>query len=551
MTAITETRIDRRRLLEGATALSLAALAAPWAGGPAAAAGCATLRAGITGYSVVNTLDPAKASLIPEFYVIWGLFNALLKFDRSMQLTGDLAESWEAVSPTVWRFTLREGVTFHDSAPLTAEDVRFTLDRVRDPESASPHKAKFEAISEIRVIDARTLEIETAEPFAPLLSYLANARTGSQIVPRHLLEDGDAEAFAARPVGSGAYRFEAYEPNVSVTLAAHPQYFVAGQPTAGRVEMPLIPEETSGVTALLGGAIDLTSTAPFADVPGLMGDPKVKVLKSPGLNTRFIAVNHRTAPFDDVHFRRACSLAFDREAMVQVVLFGEGQAANGLIPAALSWAHSAEPRALVRYDPERAKAELEKSRYGAGTEAVVLTWGAGWWKRFAEVFVAQVNETLGTSLRVEVSEANTVYDRLKKADFQASIWGWLGLIDPDEYVYEVLHSEGWRNFHGYGNAELDALMPVKEPADTSKLLLCPMPGLVVSINVLIIKARRETDQAARGALYRQAEDLMVEDAPILCCFESNVHNLMSKSVEGFVQLPYSAYGGQLAAVTSC
>jgi len=515
--------VSRRSLLKGAAASSLA-VATLGAWPRLSSAECARLRAAITGYSVINTLDPARASLIPEFYVIWALFNTLLKFDRDMKLEGDLAQSWEAVSPTLWRFKLRSGVTFHDGRPMSAEDVKFTLERVRDPETASPHKDKFSAVTDIRVVDPVTLEIGTAKPFAPLLSYLTNTRTGSQVVPRHVLEGGDAEAFGQRPIGTGAYKFASYEPNIEVALEAHRGYFVSGQPHIPAVEIPLIPEETSGVTALLGGTIDLTSTAPFADVPELMQNPDVKVLRSSGLNTRFVALNHRAAPLDDVHFRRALSLAFDRQTMVNIVLFGEGAPANGLIPAALSWAHSEQPRELVQFNPERARAELAKSRYGAGTEATVLTWGAGWWKRFAEVFVAQVNETLGLNLRVEVSEANTVYSRLKAADFQASIWGWLGLIDPDEYTYEVLHTEGWRNFHGYSNPGLDALLE---------------------------RAREATDQSRRGELYREAEALMVEDAPILCCFESNVHNLMTPKVKGFVQLPYSAFGGQLAAVSDC
>jgi len=522
MSELSQSTISRRSLLQSTAIGGLTALTWRWP--QVWAADCSNLRAGITGYGVVNTFDPAKASLIPEFYVIWGMFNTLLRFNEKMEYEGDIAESWEAASPTVWRFKLKSGVTFHDGKGMTAEDVKFTLERVRNPDLGSPHKGKFEAISDIRVIDPTTIEIETAKPFAPLLSYLTNTRTGSQIVPRHLLENGDAAAFAQHPIGTGAYKFVSYQPNVEIKLEAHSGYFVKDQPHIPAVSMPLIPEESSGVTALLGGAIDLTSTAPFADVPELMKNPKAKVLRLPGLNTRFIELNNRVAPFDDVHFRRALSLAFDRQVMVQIVLFGEGAPANGLIPAALSWAHADQQRDMVKFDTDRAKEELAKSKYGAGTEAVVLTWGAGWWKRFAEVFVSQVNETLGTKLRVEVSEANTVYSRLKAGDFQASIWGWLGLIDPDEYTFEVLHTEGWRNFRGYSNNDLDALL---------------------------VQARGETDQAKRGDLYRQAEEMMLQDAPVLPCFESNVHNLMNPQVEGFVQLPYSGYGGQFAAVTSC
>lgn len=154
----------------------------------------------------------------------------------------------------------------------------------------------------------------------------------------------------------------------------------------------------------------------------------------------------------------------------------------------------------------------------------MLTWGSGWWKRFAEVFVLQVNQVLGTNLSVEVSESGAIYQRLKAGDYQASIWGWLGLIDPDEYAFENLHSTGWRNFGGYSNPKVDALLE---------------------------QAREEMDQDRRGALYREAEALAIEDMPVLPCFESNVHNLLSPKVKGFEQLPYSAFGSQFAAISSC
>lgn len=514
--------IDRRTLLKGTATCALVAASAPWS--RTAFAACDTLRAGITGYDVINTLDPGKASLIPEFYVLWALFNSLLKFNGNMEIVPDVAQSWRAKDDTTWEFKLRKGVAFHDGSEMTAEDVRFTIERVKREEFGSPHKSKFDVINEIRVPDSHTVEIVTAQPFAPLMSYLTNTRTGSQIVPKRVVERIGDEAFARSPVGSGAFKLVELEPNANVSLAAHDHYFVAGQPVVRNVEMPLISEETSGVTALLGGTIDLTSTAPFADVPDLLDNPKVKVLRSPGLNTRFVQTNHRMAPFDDVHFRRAVSMAFDRQTMVDVVVFGEGSPANGIVPSALSWAHKSQRRPLISFDPERANAELAKSKYGPGTEAIVLTWGAGWWKRFAEVFAAQVNKTLGTKLNVEVSEASTVYSRLKASDFQCSIWGWLGLIDPDEYLYEVLHTKGWRNFAGYSNAAFDKLLE---------------------------DARGELDQAKRGEMYRRAEDMVAEEAPVIFCFESNVHNLMTPAVKGFVQLPYSAYGGQFAAVSDC
>jgi peptide/nickel transport system substrate-binding protein len=305
-----------------------------------------------------------------------------------------------------------------------------------------------------------------------------------------------------------------------VTLAAFDGYF-AGAPKIASVDLPLIAEESSGVTALLGGQLDLTSTAPFADVPTLSANPQIRVLKQAGLNCRYFQLNTRKPPFDDPAFRRAVSMAFDREALIKAVLFGEGVASNsGLIPPSLAYAYGG-PKPLCAFDPAKAKAELAKSKYASGAEAVVLTWAQSWWKRSAEVFVAMVNQTLGTKLALEVTDANAVFTRLKAGDFQASIWGWLGFIDADEYTYDIVHTKGWRNFAGYSNAKLDALLE---------------------------EARREIDRDKRGALYKQAEAVMVEDMPVIPAFCSNVHNLLTTKVQGFTQLPYSNFGDQFAGM---
>lgn len=513
-------RLSRRGVLRGTAALGLGGIAESYAG-HAYAAG-ATLRAGITGYDVLNTLDPGKATLIPEYYVIWGLFNCLFKFNDKMDIVPDLAKSYAQTPDGALEFKLHPNVKFHDGSAMTADDVKFTIERLLDPKFGSPNSSKVSAIDHVEAVDATTVRIHTKEPFAPLLTFLCNARTGTQIVPRKAVTAMGAEAFGRKPIGTGAFMLSDWVAKERLSFAASPHYFRAGLPKLGAVDMPLIPEETSGVTALLGGQIDLTSTAPFADVRSLEKRKGIKLFRESGMNCRYIALNNRRAPFDDPHFRRAISMAFDRKAMVEVVLFGEGVPSQGLIPPALSFAYDPKPRPLATFNAERAKAELAKSKYKAGTEAVVLAWGSGWWKRVVEIWTAQVNQTLGTRLHVEVMEANTIYTRLRSGDYQASVWGWLGLVDPDEYLYDNLYSKGQRNYYGYSNPKLDALL---------------------------VRGRYEMDRPKRGEIYKQAEALMIEDMPIIPCFCSNVHNLASDKVHGFVQLPYSNYGDAFQDIT--
>jgi peptide/nickel transport system substrate-binding protein len=508
---------SRRGLLAVGTGAALLPLA--WPRGPALAAP-GVLRAAISGYNVINTLDPAVAALIPEYYVIWGLYNGLLKFDAQMRPVPDLAESYRVADDGALEFKLRAGVKFHDGSDLTADDVKFTFERLLDENTKSPNRSKVSAISAIEVPDSLTVRIKTSAPFAPLLTFLTNARTGTQILPRKAFM-ADPAGFGRKPIGTGPYRLRSWEANQALKLSAFPEYFGTA-PKIGEVEIPLIAEETSGVTALLGRQVDLTSTAPFADIPALEKNAAVKVLKQPGLNTRFLSVNNLKPPFDDVHFRRAVSLAINRDVLVRVVLFGEGFATPGLIPPSLTAAYDPAPKPLSTFNAARARDELAKSKYGPGTKATILTWGSGWWKRIGEVVAAQVNQVLGTQLSVEVTEANTVFSRIRAGDYQAGTWGWLGMIDPDEYSYDLLHSEGWRNFAGYKNPKLDAML---------------------------VQARQELDPAKRGALYRESEHLWIEDMPVIPLFCSNVQNLLAANVSGFTQLPYSNFGDQFANIS--
>lgn len=512
--------LDRRIVLKGPAAL--AALSGfGLAGAPFAALAATKLRAGITGYNVINTLDPGKATLIPEFYVIWALYNGLLTFDDKMQIRPDLAESFKVVDNGAIEFKLRAGVKFHDGNELSSDDVKFTLERLLDPKFASPNRSKVAEIDRVEIVDPLTLRIYTKRPFAPLLTFLTNSRTGTQILSRKSVTAAGDDAFGRAPVGTGPYKLSKWAAGQNLELTAHGGYF-GGAPRIGLVEVPLIAEETSGVTALLGGQIDLTSTAPFSDIPQLSQNKAVKVLKQPGLNTRFFSLNLRKAPFDDVHFRRALSMSFQREALVKAVLFGEGVASHGFLPPSLEAYHQAKPLDVTTFNPERARAELAKSKYGKDQKVPVITWGSGWWKRVAEIFVAQANQTLGTQFTVEVTDPNAAYARQKSGDFQASVWGWIGLVDPDEYLYDIFHSKGWRNFGGYSNAEVDKLIEA---------------------------GAQELDNAKRAELYRKAEALIMEEMPAIPCLCSNIHNLLSAKADGFVQKPYANFGDQFASMT--
>jgi peptide/nickel transport system substrate-binding protein len=507
------TRRDILGLALGTTALGTIGLPLF---GKAVAAEPQMLRAGITGFTVINTLDPMKASLISESYVIYGVFNSLVKFNEKMEVVPDLSESFSVVDSTTLEFKLKKGVKFHDGSIFAADDVKFSIERSADEKNSSPNRSKLLSISDIQIVNPQTVRIVTKAPFAPMLNFLTNTRTATQIVSRTALKALGNEAFGRQPIGTGRYKVAEWKSNEYVQLAGFADAF-EGAPKIMSVRCPLIAEESSGTTAILGNQVDLTATAAFADVAGLEKGTDVKVLREPGINTRYIALNNKKPPFDDIHFRRAVSMAFDRNVLVKAVVFGEGVVTPGIL-SPIFWPDGKPAVSdAVAFNPERARAELGKSKYKVGQEATVLVWGSNWWRRIGEIFVGQVNQVLGTKLTIQAMDFNTAYSRAKGGDYQAMVMGWLGFVDPDEWMGEMIGSKGFRNIHFYSSEKMDALLE---------------------------KGRTELDPHKRKQVYREAEMLMLDDLPILPCFTSNVHTLLRRDVSGFVQLPYSNFADQ-------
>jgi peptide/nickel transport system substrate-binding protein len=147
----------------------------------------------------------------------------------------------------------------------------------------------------------------------------------------------------------------------------------------------------------------------------------------------------------------------------------------------------------------------------------MLVWGSNWWRRFGEIVVGQVNQVLGTKLTIQAMDFNAAFARARAGDYDMMVMGWLGLVDPDEYIGEMLNSKGFRNIHHYESAKMDEVLA---------------------------RARGEIDTKKRIAIYREAEMLALEEMPVLPCFTSNVHNLVRPNVSGFEQFAYANFGDQ-------
>ena len=479
-----------------------------------------TFKPATVGYTVHRTFDPALVSLIGESQILWTMFNSLVRFDANMNIVPDLAQSWSTPDEKTYRFRLYPRIKFHDGSDCTTEDVVFSLGRVRDPATGSPNRGKLSEVDSIRAIDPQTVEIKTRGPFAPLMAYLCNARTGTQIVCKKAVERLGAD-YGKKPIGTGPFKMVDWKPGEKVEFTKHSQYFMKGLPCLDAVTEVLIGEESTATNAILSGDVDLVSTVLFSDVQSLEKTKDIKVVKQSGLNSRFVMLNCQRKPFDDPAVRQAFSYSFDRKQLIDAVIYGEGVAVQGIIPPAIKWAYHPNLKSQI-FNPEKAKELLKRSKYKKpDLQMTILTFGTGWWKRFAEIVAAQSQEVLEIPIKVEVIEAGAIATRYQQSDFQCGVWGWLGLVEPDEYAYENFHSKGSKNYVKYGNSRVDGLLE---------------------------KARTTLNRNQRAQLYHQAEEIIGEEAPYAFCFTNFVHNAMKDYVMDFIPVPFSAFGQQFDRV---
>ncbi len=264
-------------------------------------------------------LDPVTLTAFSSYDFTALLYSGLLRWNADMKIEPDLATGFTQPDDTTYVFKLRSGVKFHNGQAFEAEDVKYTFERILNPANASPSATIFASIKAVTVVDPLTVRFELKAPNAAFLSYMATNPNGV-IVPRGVGE------LATKPVGTGPFVFESYQPNQQFTLKANPDYYETGLPYLGEVVFRFFKDQASLTSALRSKAIDMT----------WFKDPKVSaqivraspdLMSAPGKTTRTFPIwlNLKAKPLDDVRVRRALSLATDRQACLQTVLGGSGK----------------------------------------------------------------------------------------------------------------------------------------------------------------------------------------------------------------------------------
>ena len=460
--------------------------------------------------------DPHKVPAHSSIAIYSHIYEGLVTTDEEGYIIPILAESWVTEDDTTYTFTLRQGVKFHNGREMTSDDVKYSFERIMDPETASIAASYFINIAEILTPDKYTVTFKLSDIQADFLLNLSNVNAA--IVPQEVVEEhGDLNQVL---VGTGPFVFSEWVPDNYTSLLAFEDYWEPGVPMVDELRFIIMKDEAARIAAIRTGAVHISSISPEAATL-LRNTPNADVIEYPTLNYLYWGFNTTKPPFDDARVRLAMSYAIDRQVLIDVVY--QGQAIlTGPVPASnVAWAVPIDSFPSYVQDQEKAKALLAEAGYADGLSFKIKT--SPTYPDFVDLALTiqhQLSE-IGVDVEIELVEWGAYIDAWVNMDHDSMIGNNGGGTTPDRSLYFFFHTEGTANVWGFSNPVLDELTE---------------------------RARRTVDMEERWEIYAQGQRLVVnEEAPNLFLAVPNQFYAVSKAVDGFT--PSTLVGTRLLRYT--
>lgn len=445
--------------------LKVAAKGTAAIGAAALFAGCGGNRAASNSITIalerdIDTLDPAMHRSRTTEAVIRNICDGLVTRDQNMKVVPELAESWQMLDEKTWEFVLRRDVKFHDGSPFTAEDVKFTIDRIITPGAvageSSPRRGLLGDVDGADVVDEHTVLLHTSAPFPALPSML----TFHEIVPKAYIERVGDREFATKPVGTGPFNLEVWRRGESILLRRFKEYYggspdipPVGPAKLERVLFKPVPESASRISALLAGEVHIIENVPSHSV-GTIETPRTIAQTAEGTRTYYLGLNVNLAPFQDRRARQAIGHAVNFEAIVDQVLSGYATVLAGpMVPAAFGFDKDMAP---VRHNPERVRRLLRQARFPMDHLIEIDTEDSD--KEIAQVLADQLR-AVGLNARARVWNWDLLHPQLVNQRRAAFLTHWGNAsLDPIDILEPLFTSDGRGNYTGFADARVDRLL---------------------------------------------------------------------------------------------
>ncbi len=487
--------MNRRFLLAAGAAL-------PFLGRPASAARRdGPLRFGLSSYP--PSFNPWVQAGTAAGTVTLLTHRGLTSYDAAGNLRGELATSWERDGDAGWLFHLREA-SFHNGAPVTSEDVRWTLEQVAAEKSTAYMRAQFGGVERVETPDARTVRIVMKQPTATLPTWLAAYEM--PIVAKDSLERSGAA------IGCGPFTVAAQDRGVSLRLAAWDGFYRPGQPKLKAIDAIVYADETARVAALQTGDVDLIEYVPWQSMAAIEADARLKLETTLG-PFMYVTFNGAHGPFADPRVRQAVAYAVNRDEIVKSVFFGRGAALGGLPIVEGSPFHDAKLAQSWRYDPARAKQLLADAGKPDGFSCTLLSTAQYGMHKDTAVLMQQHLAAVGIQAQLALPDWATRVALGNRGQYEFAVNGSVSDgNDPDGLAGLLDSSLGASNARSYG-------------LDLPKL------------NSLFAAGRAEFDAAKRRAIYTELQQVAVVEAPAVFLAWRSQGYAMGRDVQGFTNMP--------------
>ncbi|MEP3441714.1 MAG: ABC transporter substrate-binding protein [Sulfitobacter sp.] len=412
--------------------------------------------------NVAQRQDPQNLDPIDTFRLSWGsiasnVFEGLVFRGEDLQLQPGLATGWEFLDDeTRIRFTLREGVEFHNGEPFNAEAVKYTFDRLLGEQGEQgPQRSNYTSISEVVVVDEFTVDFMMERPDPVLITKLAGY--GAMIVPPKYIEEVGEEAFDMKPVGTGPFMVADYQPTIGVRLEKSDSYW-NGEAKVDVVDIRFISEDATRIAELLSGGVDIALNIPKPSVQTIQANENVDLVSVDGPTVVINRFNTKTGITTDPLVRRAIAHAIDTNAIIEAMLGGlaspissaQGEKSFGNDPELVPYA----------YDPERAKSLLAEAGIEAGTEITLdFPGNLDTFREVSQVIAAYLDQ-VGLKLNVRPHESSVYFNDVLPNGKTGELYyfGWGGwTFDFDNTAYLLYHT-GERQNPYIEDAKLDELL---------------------------------------------------------------------------------------------
>jgi peptide/nickel transport system substrate-binding protein len=463
-----------------------------------------------------QSLDPFGPADNGSIFARVQIFNTLVEADPDTlpEVGPGIAESWES-SPDglTWTFHLRDAM-FNNGDPVTAEDVKFSLDRFIDPEVNVNIPSLAFGIESIDIVDEKTIQINLAHPVGALLENLS-------VFPASITQKATVEAGGddlwQDPVGTGPFMVKEWVPGSHLLLERNPYYWEEGKPYVDEVRMEFLPDANARMLKIQGAEADIAEGVPFTQIEQIDGSEGITVEVTTIAAWEGVFLNHTKPPFDDINVRKALNYATDKEALNAAVYGGVAEVANDMIPKGR---FTAPPEQIPAYpyDLEQAQQLMAESSVPDGFAATFLyPAGSVIHQETATILQAQWAE-IGVDVTLEEVDAGALFDRYLASDWEIAIP--LPHFTADVTVNDEVATLFWDN----------------NPENVIRAFATgwEVPQEMVDLTQ---EAARATDEAQRTEMWPQVQQMAMDNAPWVTLFFIPSVTAVRDGVEGFQTLP--------------